>query len=193
MSITECKSGDVVYYMIGNRTFYDMISSITADDHGQNTHISLVLSQYVPTFNYKKFEYGKGDFVSLGKQYFKIDYFTIMKNRVYIITDRQIYIPLSSGWAFYNQQEYKDRMDYLRAKEYSIKLAVNSVYGIHSNNISKVSKTSIINLAKEVYKLKNNTLTKAFEDLCKDASITITEENKFCKYINGECVYKEIK
>lgn len=193
MSITECKSGDVVYYTIGNYKVYDMISSITCDDHGRNTHINLALSQYIPTYNYKKFEYGKGDFVSLGKQYFKIDYFVIMKNKVYIVTDKQIYIPLSSAWAFCNQQEYKDRMDYLRAKEYSIKRAVNSVYGIHSNNISKVSKTSIINLAKEVYKLKNNTLTKAFEDLCKDASITIDEENKICKYINDECVYEEIK
>lgn len=193
MSITECKSGDIVYYTIGNYKVYDMIISISSDDHGRNVHINLALSQYVPTYNYKKFEYGKGDFVSLGKQYFKIDYFVIMKNKVYIVTDKQIYIPMSSAWAFCNSQEYKARMDYLRAKEYSIKLAVNSVYGIHSNNISKVSKTSIINLAKEVYKLKNNTLTKAFEDLCKDASITIDEENKICKYINGECVYEEIK
>lgn len=193
MNITECKSGDVVYHTIDNYKVCDMISSITCDDHGRNTQIKLALSQYVPTLNYKKFEYGKGDFVCLGKQYFKIDYFVIMKNKVYIVTDRQIYIPMNNAWAFYNQQEYKDRMDYLRAKEYSIKLAANSVYGIHSNNISKVSKTSIINLAKEVYKLKNNTLTKAFEDLCKDASITIDEENKICKYINDECVYEEIK
>lgn len=193
MSITECKSGDIVYYTIGNYRVYDMINSITTDDHGRNTHINLALSQYVPSFNYKKFEYGKGDFVNLGKQYFKINYFVIMENKVYIVTDRHIYIPMSSAWAFYTPQEYKDRMDYLRAKEYSIKLAVNSVYGIHAINCTKVSKTSITNLAKEVYKLKNKALTKAFEDLCKDASITITEENKFCKYINGECVCEEIK
>lgn len=182
MSITECKTGDIVYYTICNYKVYDMIRLITCDDHGQNVHVNLALSQYVPTFNYKKFEYGKGDFVSLGKQYFKIDYFKIMQYKLYIVTDKQIYIPMSSAWAFCNQQEYKDKM------EYSIKLAVNSVYGIHSNKVSKVSKTSIINLAKEVYKLKNSALTKAFEDLCKDASITIDEENKICKYINGECV-----
>lgn len=193
MNITECRSGDIVYYTIGTSIAYDMITSISSDEHGRNTRINLALSQYVPTFNYKKFEYGKGDFVSLGKQYFKIDFFVVMKNKVYIVTDKQIYIPMSSAWAFCNPQEYKARMDYLRAKEYSIKLAVNSVYGIHSNNIFKVSKTSIINLAKEVYKLKNSVLTKAFEDLCKDASITIDEENKICKYINDECVYEEIK
>lgn len=192
MSITECKSGDIVYYTIGNYKVYDMITSISSDEHGQNIQIELALSQYAPTFNYKKFEYGKGDFVNLGKQYFKINYFVIMENKVYIVTDRHIYIPMSSAWAFYTPQEYKDRMDYLRTKEYSIKLALNSVYGINCTK-AKVPKTSIINLAKEVYKLKNSALTKAFENLCKDASITIDEENKFCKYINGECVYEEIK
>lgn len=192
MSINECKSGDIVYYTINEKRVYDRITSITCDKYGRNIHINLTLTQYVPSLNYKKFEYGKGDYINLGKQNFKIDYFIIMKRKIYIATDKGIYIPIDIAVAFYTSQEYKAEMDHLRA----IKLAINSVYGIpgiHTINCTKVSKTSIINLAKEVYKLKNSTLTKVFEDLCKDASITITEENKFCKYINGECVYEEIK
>lgn len=193
MSITECKSGDIIYYTLGNRRIYDKIISITCDTQGRNTYVNLALTQYVPTLNYKKFEYSKGDFVNLGKQSFKIDYFVIMQNKIYIVTDNSMYIPIDIAWAFYNQQEYKARMDFLRAKEYIMKCAVNSVYGINSINCTKMFKLSIINLAKEIYKLKNSTLTKAFEDLCKDINITIDEKNKICKYINGECVYEEVK
>ena len=188
MSIIECKPGDIVYYTLNNRRIYDMIDSITCDEHGQNIHVNLILTQYVSTFNYKKFEYSKGDYINLGKQNFKIDYFIIMKRKIYIVTDKGIYIPIDIAIAFYTSQEYKAEMDHLRA----MKLALNGVYGIHRFGQPKLSMT---NLAKVVYKLKNEELEKAFEAVCKDANITTStkQKTKIYKYINDECVYEEVK
>ncbi len=192
LDISNCKYGDIVYCTINDKRVYDRIISVTSDKYGRNIHVNLTLGHYIPNLYYKKLEYGKGDYVIIGKQGFIIKRFAILYNKVYIVTDDDIAIPLNQTLIFCTAQEYNERLERERLKLNAMKLAANATYGIHC---IKQPTLSMINLAKEIYKLNNKTLNNAFEAVCKNAGIITSskQEIKNYKYINDICVYEEIK